>query len=98
MAACAGAKCPASAVEILTEEGPVIVEHWSDNTVLVTESFDQSTAGKLLDAVRGHGTATQAQTLGVDELGFRLYDSPEFSAFQGQIGERLLHELERTAK
>jgi hypothetical protein len=52
VASCAGAKCPASAVQILTEEGPVIVEQWADNTVLVSESFDQITASKLLDAVR----------------------------------------------
>jgi len=97
-AACADAKCPASAVQILTEEGPVIVEHWADNTVLVTESFDQITAGKLVDAVRGHATETQAHNVGHDELGFRLYDLPEFSAFQAQIGERVLHELDLGAK
>ena len=85
-------------MQILTEEGPVIVEHWADNTVLVTESFDQVTAGKLVDAVRGHATETQADNVGYDELGFRLYDLPEFSAFQAQIGERVLHELERAGR
>src|SRR5579864_7005009 len=51
-AACVGAKCPVSAMQSLTEEGPVIVEQWADNTVVVSESFDEITAGKRVDAVR----------------------------------------------
>jgi hypothetical protein len=97
-ASCAGTKCPASAVQILTEEGPVIVEQWADNTVLVTESFDQITAGKLVDAVREGNAEVRADNLGHDELSLRLYDLPEFSAFQAQIGDRILRELERTTK
>jgi len=98
VASCAGAKCPTSAVQILTEEGPVIVEQWADNTVLVSESFDQITAGKLVDAVRSGNAETRADNLCHDELGSRLYDLPEFSAFQAQIGERVLRELERETK
>ena len=98
VASCAGAKCPASAVQILTEEGPVIVEQWADNTVLVSESFDQVTAGKLVDAVRQGNAEARADNLCHDELGMRLYDLPEFSAFQAQIGERVLRELESTTK
>jgi hypothetical protein len=98
VASCAGAKCPASAVQILTEEGPVIVEQWADNTVLVSESFDQITAGKLVDAVREGNAEARADNLCHDELGLRLYDLPEFSAFQAQIGEKILRELERAAK
>jgi hypothetical protein len=97
-ASCAGAKCPASAVQILTEEGPVIVEQWADNTVLVSESFDQITAGKLVDAVREGNAEARADNLRRDELSLRLYDLPEFSAFQAQIGERVLSELEREAR
>ena len=96
-ASCAGAKCPASAMQILTEEGPVIVEQWADNTVLVSESFDQITAGKLVDAVRAGNAEVRAGNSGCDELGMRLYDLPGFSAFQAQVGDRVFRELERAA-
>ncbi len=66
---CAAAKCPAFAVQILTEEGPVIVQQWADNTVLVSESFDQMTAGKLVDAVREGNADVQADNVQRDELG-----------------------------
>jgi len=95
---CAGAKCPAFAVQILTEEGPVIVQQWADNTVLVSESFDQMTAGKLVDAVRDGNADVQADNVQLDDLGSRLYDLPEFSAFQTLVGDRVLRELESEAK
>jgi hypothetical protein len=95
---CAGAKCPAFAVQILTEEGPVIVQRWADNTVLVSESFDQMTAGKLVDAVREGNADVQADNVQLDDLSSRLYDLPEFSAFQTLIGDRIRRELESEAK
>jgi len=97
-AACVGAKCPVSAVQILTEEGPVIVEQWADNTVVVAESFDQITAGKLVDAVREGNVEIQAGNMRHDELGLRLYELPGFSAFQAQIGDRILAEIGSRAK
>jgi phosphopantetheinyl transferase (holo-ACP synthase) len=97
-ASCVGVKCPVSAVQILTEEGPVIVEQWADNTVLVSESFDQITAGKLVDAVREGNAEIRANNLRHDELGLRLSDLPGFSAFQAQIGDRILRELESRTK
>ena len=97
-AACVGTKCPVSAVQILTEEGPVIVEQWADNTVLVSESFDQITAGKLVDAVREGNAEVRADNVCNDELGLRLYNLPGFSAFQAQIGDRILREFYSRAK
>ena len=66
--------------------------------MLVSESFDQTTAGKLVDAVREVNAETRADNSRDEELGMRLYDLPEFSAFQAQIGERMLQELERAVK
>jgi hypothetical protein len=97
-AACVGAKCPVSALQILTEEGLVIVSQWADNTVLVSESFDQITAGKLVDAVRERNAEVRADNSNDDELGLRLYGLPEFSAFQDRIGGRIFRELENRAK
>jgi|HubBroStandDraft_2_1064218.scaffolds.fasta_scaffold02963_9 phosphopantetheinyl transferase (holo-ACP synthase) len=98
VASCAGATCPAFAVQVLTEEGPVIVQQWADNTVLISESFDQITAGKLVDAVRQGNAEVQADNVELDELSLRLYDLPEFSAFQARIGDGILRELERETK
>jgi hypothetical protein len=95
---CAEAKCPVSAVQVLTEEGPVIVEQWPDNTVVVSESFDQITAGKLVDAVREGNVEVRAENPPPRELSLRLYDLPEFSAFQAQIGDRILRELAHGTK
>ncbi len=97
-ATCVGAKCPLSAVQILTEEGPVIIEQWADNTVLVSESFDQITAGKLVDAIREQNAEVRADNSNDGELGMRLYGLPEFSAFQDRIGDRVFRELERAIK
>ena len=97
-ASCVGTKCPLSAVQFLTEEGPVIVEQWPDNTVVVSESFDQITAGKLVDAVRERNAEVRAESPRPEELSLRLYDLPEFSAFQAQIGDRILHELANGTK
>jgi hypothetical protein len=94
---CATAKCPASSVQISTEEGPVIVEQWADNTVLVSESFDQTTAMKLRDAVRAGNSDVRAG-LQQDELALRLFELPAFSAFQAQIGERIQWEIASRAK
>jgi hypothetical protein len=97
-ASCAGAKCPVSAVQILTEEGPVIVEQWADNTVVVSESFDQITAGRLVDAVRERNADVRADNRRHDELGLRLYDLPGFAAFQSHIGDGILRELAQETK
>src|ERR1700676_2608619 len=44
---CRGPDCPVSRTQVLTEEGPVLIEHWGDNTVIVTESFDMTTGAKV---------------------------------------------------
>jgi phosphopantetheinyl transferase (holo-ACP synthase) len=98
VASCAGATCPVFAVQVVTEEGPVIVQQWADNTVLVSESFDQITAGKLVDAVRQEKADVQADNVDLDELSLRLHDLPEFSAFQAQVGDTILRELQNRAK
>jgi hypothetical protein len=92
-ASCTGAKCPVSSVQFSTEEGPVIVEVWPGNTVVVSESFDQPTAARLIDAVRNGSTEAHAENSCGDELGMRLYDVPGFSMFQEQIGASILEQL-----
>jgi len=84
---CASTKCPTGAALISTDEGPVIVEEWPDNSVIVSESFDSALAAKLSSAIR---TAPIDQRASMnsgqdDELSLRLFSMPAFRAFQERI-------------
>jgi hypothetical protein len=83
---CAGSQCPVASGQFSTETGPVIIEQWADNTVIVSESFDPTTAGRLLNAVRDGAGESHADNFRTDELGLRLMDAPGFAAFQDSVG------------
>jgi len=87
---CNGEKCPVSSAQFLTEEGPVLVEQWADNSVIVSESFDTATALKVRDAVRDGDASTHAGNLLQEEIGMRLYEFPAFRAFAEQIGVEIV--------
>ena len=82
--------CPVSAAEVSTEEGPVIVEQWPDNTVVVSESFDESTAAKLRKAVLDSSNTQTAAWMSPEELSVRLSWLPAFRAFQKELGMEML--------
>jgi hypothetical protein len=88
--ACAGTNCPVSAVQFTTAEGPVIVQHWNDGSVVVSESFDAQTAARLLTALHDGTGATHAESLPQQEIGLRLFEIPAFRAFADKIGERAM--------
>jgi len=88
-APCDGSGCPVSTAQVLTEEGPVIVQQWADNRVIVSESFDSETAAKLQKAVRD-GAAEHASMLPDDEIGLRLYDIPAFRDFAQEVGREIV--------
>ncbi len=96
--ACSGADCPVSIVQIETEEGPVIVEHRKDNSVVVSESFDSATATKLRSALRDGSGTVQAQSLPQEEIGSKLLELPAFRAFADQVGERIVEEMNRESR
>jgi len=91
--ACSGADCPVWSAQIATEEGPVIVEHWKDNSVVVSESFDAAMAAKMRAALRDGAGGMQAQRLPQEEIGLRLFEIPAFQAFAEQVGERVAVEM-----
>jgi hypothetical protein len=91
--ACAAAPCPAGAAEVSTEEGPVIVEEWPDNSVIVSESFDAATEARLSAAVRTASAERRADALPLPELSLRLYSLPAFRTFQERIGEEILRAM-----
>jgi hypothetical protein len=91
--ACAAAPCPTGAALVATEEGPVIVEEWPDNSVIVSESFDSATAAKLSAAIRTASAERHADAAPPQELTPRLYSLPAFRAFQAQMAEQILEEI-----
>jgi len=95
--ACSGASCPVSIAQITTEEGPVIVEHWADNSVIVSESFDTATAAKLHTALRDEKDAAHAESLPQEEVGLRLFEIPSFQAFAREVGEQLAEGVKHEA-
>lgn len=98
-AACtAGADCTKWNMEITTEEGPVIISEWPDNTLVISESFDENTAAKLRNAMSERSSNENAEFISPDELGSRLEWLPAFRSLQEQIGRDLLEAIaERSA-
>ena len=88
-AACTGTQCPVALGQFSTETGPVIIEQWADNMVLVSESFDSTVAARLLNAARNEAGETHADNFQTDELGLRLATAPGFTAFQENVGEEI---------
>jgi hypothetical protein len=95
--ACSETNCPVSIAQIATEEGPVIVEQWGDNSVIVSESFDTATAAKLRTALRDGTSAVHAESLPQEEIGLRLLEIPAFQAFARETGERVAERMSREA-
>lgn len=93
-AACSGNKCPIAVAQYLTEEGPVVVEQWADNSVMVSESFDTATALRIRDAVQDDEAGAHAENTPQKELGLRLFELPAFQRFAEQVGAEILREMQ----
>ncbi|HST12800.1 MAG TPA: hypothetical protein VLL05_20655 [Terriglobales bacterium] len=90
---CAAAPCPVGAALVSTEEGPVIVEQWPDNTVIVSESFESGIAAKLSAAIRNAPAERHADATPPPELSMRLYMLPAFRAFQARVTREILRAI-----
>jgi hypothetical protein len=97
-AACSDTSCPVSTAQIATGEGPVVIEQWNDNSVIVSESFDLPTAGKLRAAIRSAAGSMQAEDLPQEEIGMRLLNIPAFQEYEQKIGEEMAAELVQRAR
>jgi hypothetical protein len=75
----------------------VIVEHWKDNSVVVSESFDSATAARLRTALLDGAGAVHAESLPQEEIGLRLFAIPAFQVFADQVGERIADQIGREA-
>lgn len=85
---CSG-DCPVR-TEIVTEEGPVIIEQYPDNTLIISESFDETTAGKLRDAMLDKSAEQSADLIQPEELSLRLFELPAFREFQNRLGMEII--------
>jgi hypothetical protein len=92
-AACSGTNCPVSRAQIMTEEGPVLVEHWGDNSVIVSESFDTATGDKVHTAVREQASSVHAGNFPHGEIGLRLYEIPAFRKIAEEMGMQIAREI-----
>jgi hypothetical protein len=90
--------CPVSSAQFQTEEGPVIVERWNDNSVVVSEGFDTTIANKVRSAIRDEAANLHADTLRQNEISLRLYDLPAFRCFAEQIGQQIAQEMTRSSR
>ncbi len=88
--ACSGNNCPVSIAQMETEEGPVIVKHLEDNSVVISETFDTATAARLLTALRDAKAPAQADSRQPDEIGLRLLAMPAFQIFADQVGREMV--------
>lgn len=91
---CSGEKCPVAVAQYLTEEGPVVVEQWADNSVMVSESFDTATALKVRDAVQSEEAGAHAENVRQDEIGLRLFTFPAFQRFADRVGAEILQQMQ----
>ncbi len=96
-AAACTANCPVSTARFSTEEGPVIVESWSDNRVVVCEGFDAATANKVHSTIHDVADGVQAATFPGDEneIALRLRNIPAFREFTHGIGREIAEEMLR---
>ena len=91
-AACApgSAGCGALwASRVVTDEGPIFVEVWPKNTVIITQSFDDETVDQLRKRVLSFvpdGKTKQAAS----DLSLRLYELPAFRAAQRKLQDELV--------
>ncbi len=92
-----GAECNQWSMEIATNEGPVIITEWPDNTLLISESFDESTAAKLRNAMFEQSKNQNANFISPEELGARLELLPAFRFWQEQIGDAMRQSISRRA-
>jgi len=72
----------------------VIVELWPDNTVIVSESFDEATATRLRELVGRGAPALHALAVPAQELRTSFYQLPAFREFQAPLGEQFLRALQ----
>ena len=87
------AECSRWSTEISTNEGPVIIEEWPGNVLVISESFDEGTAAKLRNAMFEQNKTENADFIVPEELGMRLEWLPAFRNWQEHLGEAMLEAL-----
>lgn len=88
------ANCPQWSARVNTDEGPVLLEVWPNNTLLIAQSFDDETLHRLRPVVLAASPAAAAKTTPSD-LSLRLLQLPEFQALQAEARAEIMKSLEQ---
>jgi hypothetical protein len=95
---CAGNTSPTCGplwgVRITSDEGAIFLEIWPKNVVFISQSFDETTAARLRQAVLLYSASGVAAT-STAELNLRLSALPEFQGFQEEIGREIYSAVTR---
>lgn len=91
-----------AAVQLNTEEGPVVVELWPGNMVFVSESFDAAVAARLRAAVIAPTGGTRSAEIFHDgrdsDLTLRLAASPELAPVREAVHDSAMRSLIQLAR
>jgi len=85
-----------SGERMMTDEGPVFLELWPRNTVLITQSFDDDTVAKLRPLVLTPAPGTKATAK--HELSMSLYECGGFVALQQKLHQAIMTSLADSLK
>jgi hypothetical protein len=93
-AACAAGKhCALRARRVNSSEGPIFIEIWSNNTVLIAHSFDEATVARLREAVLLRAPEVKAEAATLPELSQSLQSLPGVQALQQSVEREILSRL-----
>ncbi len=79
---------PLWSVRVTTDDGPIYLEIWPKNLVIIAQSFDETTVNRLRQAVLLHVPNNKAKSTAA-ELSMKLFELPEFQAYQEEIGRQI---------
>ena len=79
---------PLWSVRVTTDDGPIYLEIWPKNLVIIAQSFDETTVNRLRQAVLLHVPNNKAKS-STAELSMKLFELPEFQAYQEEIGRQI---------
>ncbi len=80
-----------------TNEGPASIELWPNNMLIVSQSFDDDTLGKLRPMVINGGHTTAASDYSERELSSKFYELDGFVALQEQRSNKLFERIMKFA-
>ena len=80
--------------KLQTADGPVVIEIYGDNTMLITDSFEEATVNKLRPLLQNANKGTAAlEGAPQKELSMKLMEIPAFRRLSEEVGEQILRSI-----